>query len=103
MAKEKDSKKVFDSSLIKRLFHFVRPYGLFFYTSLILAILMAFITPFRPYLIQLTVNKAVNPKLSIPDWLQHLLQLGQNHTVFQFIINITILSLIHISEPTRPY
>jgi len=96
MAKEKDSKKVFDISLIKRLFHFVRPYGLFFYTSLVLAILMAFITPFRPYLIQLTVNKAVNPKLIIPDWLQNILQLGQNHTVFQFIINITIFQIIFL-------
>ena len=97
MAKEKNPKKAFDSSLIKRLFHFVRPYGLFFYTSLVLAILMAFITPFRPYLIQLTVNKAVNPKLSIPDWLQNILQLGQNHTVFQFIINITIFQIIFLA------
>ena len=96
MAKEKDSKKVFDISLIKRLFHFVRPYGLFFYTSLILAILMAFITPFRPYLIQLTVNKSVNPKLVIPQWLQSILQLDQNHSVFQFIINITIFQIIFL-------
>ena len=93
MAKDKKNKKVFDFSLLRRLFHFVRPYSGFFYTSLLLAILMAFIAPVRPYLIQLTVNKAVNQSTSIPLWLHKVLFLGQNSTVFQFIINITIFQI----------
>ena len=96
MAKEKAPKKIFNFSLLRRLFHFVKPYGLFFYSSLVLAILMAFIAPVRPYLIQLTVNKAINQSLPLPIWLHKILLLGQNNTVFQFIINITIFQIIFL-------
>jgi len=96
MAKDKVEKKVFDFSLLRRLYQFVRPYSGFFYTSLVLAILMAFIAPIRPYLIQLTVNKAVNQSLSLPIWLYKLLFLAQNSTVFQFIIHITIFQIIFL-------
>jgi len=96
MAKDKVEKKVFDFSLLRRLYQFVRPYSGFFYTSLVLAILMAFIAPIRPYLIQLTVNKAVNQSLSLPLWLYKLLFLAQNSTVFQFIIHITIFQIIFL-------
>ena len=93
MAKEKAPKKIFNFSLLGRLFHFVKPYGLFFYSSLVLAILMAFIAPVRPYLIQLTVNKAINQSTPLPFWLHKILFLGENHTIFQFIINITIFQI----------
>ena len=93
MAKEKAPKKIFNFSLLRRLFHFVKPYGLFFYSSLVLAILMAFIAPVRPYLIQLTVNKAINQSTPLPFWLHKILFLGENHTIFQFIINITIFQI----------
>ena len=96
MAKDKVEKKVFDFSLLRRLYQFVRPYSVFFYTSLVLAMLMAFIAPIRPYLIQLTVNKAVNQSLSLPLWLYKLLFLAQNSTVFQFIIHITIFQIIFL-------
>jgi ATP-binding cassette subfamily B protein len=93
---EKNKKKVFDFSLLWRLFNFVRPYGSFFYSSIALAILMAFIAPVRPYLIQLTVNKAINQSLQLPIWLHKMLFLQPNNTVFQFIINITIFQIIFL-------
>ncbi len=96
MAKDKEKKKIFDFTLLGRLFHYVRPYGLFFYSSLVLAILMAFIAPVRPYLIQLTVNKAVLPSLLVPLWLQKLLFLQSTSTVYQFIVNITIFQIIFL-------
>ncbi len=96
MAKEKATKKVFDFSLMKRLFYYVRPYNQFFYISLCLGVLMAFIAPVRPYLIQLTVNKAINPHLIIPSWLQSILQLASTSGVFEFILHITIFQIIFL-------
>ncbi len=96
MAKDKATKKVFDFNLLGRLFKYVRPYSLFFYTSLALAILMALITPLRPYLIQLTVNKSINSALPIPIWLQKLLSLNTNSTVFEFIFHITIFQIVFL-------
>lgn len=96
MAKDKADKKVFDFSLLGRLFHFVRPYSRFFYTSLLLAIMMAFIAPIRPYLIQLTVNKAINQSVHLPIWLHKILLLEQGSSVFQFIIHITIFQIIFL-------
>ena len=96
MAKDKATKKVFDFQLLRRLFHYVQPYGLFFYSSLALAILMAFIAPVRPYLIQLTVNKAITPTLPVPIWLREILFLQNRSSVFQFITNITIFQIIFL-------
>ena len=96
MAKEKGAKKVFNFKLLGRLFYFVRPYNLYFYTSLALAIAMAFIAPLRPYLIQLTVNKSILPTLSIPAWLLNTLRLNNNCSVFEFIYHITIFQIIFL-------
>lgn len=50
------SPKKFDIAVLRRVFGYAAPYKRKFYLSVILAILLAFITPVRPYLIQLTVN-----------------------------------------------
>lgn len=44
---------------MRRVFGYAAPYKRKFYLSVILAILLAFITPVRPYLIQLTVNNYI--------------------------------------------
>ncbi|MGC4037656.1 MAG: ABC transporter ATP-binding protein [Chitinophagaceae bacterium] len=49
-------KKIFDFSLLRRVFGFVSPYKNKFYWSLVSAIALAIITPVRPYLIQVTVK-----------------------------------------------
>lgn len=56
---EGKEKKIFNFSLLRRVFQFAAPYKRRFYTSLGLAILLAVLSPVRPYLIQLTINDYV--------------------------------------------
>lgn len=50
------SPKKFDIAVLRRVFGYASPYKKKLYLSVILAILLAFITPVRPLLIQITVN-----------------------------------------------
>ena len=52
-------KKIFDVTLLRRVFSFVSPYKSKFYASIVLAIMLALITPVRPYLIQITVTRYI--------------------------------------------
>lgn len=52
-------KKTFDITHLRRVFGYAAPYKRKFYTSVIMAIMLALITPVRPYLIQLTVDKYI--------------------------------------------
>ncbi|RAJ04153.1 ATP-binding cassette subfamily B protein [Chitinophaga skermanii] len=52
-------KKLFDVSLLKRVFVFARPYRGSFILSMFLTVVLAVISPLRPYLIQLTVDKYI--------------------------------------------
>jgi ATP-binding cassette, subfamily B, multidrug efflux pump len=56
------AKKIFDFALLKRIFSYAAPYKNKFYISLALAIVLAVLTPVRPYLIKLTVDKYVADK-----------------------------------------
>lgn len=49
-------KRIFDFSLLRRVFRFAAPYKKKFYISLVLAILLAILSPIRPWLIQVTIN-----------------------------------------------
>ena len=57
MAKAK--KNFFDFSLLRRVFKYAGPYRKKFYLSVFLAIVLAFMTPVRPVLIQMTVDKFI--------------------------------------------
>ncbi|MEI7735234.1 MAG: ABC transporter ATP-binding protein [Ferruginibacter sp.] len=52
-------KKVFNFSLLRRIFYFARPYKNKFYGSLILSVVLAIMAPLRPLLIQLTINNGI--------------------------------------------
>ena len=52
-------KKVFNFSLLRRVFYFARPYKNKFYGSLALSVILAAMAPLRPLLIQLTINKGI--------------------------------------------
>jgi ATP-binding cassette subfamily B multidrug efflux pump len=52
-------KKVFDFSLLRRIFYFARPYKNKFYGSLLLSVVLAIMAPLRPLLIQLTINNGI--------------------------------------------
>lgn len=55
----KAKKKIFNFSLLQRVFRFAAPYRSKFYGSLILSIVLAIMAPIRPFLIQLTINDGI--------------------------------------------
>lgn len=57
MSEQNKDKKIFDFSLLRRVFSFAAPYKSKFYWSIFLAIFLAVISPIRPWLIQITINK----------------------------------------------
>ncbi|MEO7524627.1 MAG: ABC transporter ATP-binding protein [Ferruginibacter sp.] len=59
MAQGIPAKKIFDTSLLRRVFKFASPYKNKFYLSLLLSVLLAFMAPLRPFLIQLTINHGI--------------------------------------------
>ena len=63
-------KTFFDISLLRRVFLYARPYKKKFYLSIALAILLAIITPIRPYLIKFTVDKFIagDPTATFTQW-----------------------------------
>jgi ATP-binding cassette subfamily B protein len=80
----KAKKKIFDFSLLRRVFHFAAPYKNKFYGSLVLAIVLAVIAPVRPFLIQLTINDGIKGTTS-----SHFIN-GPGG----FIIEITIFQIV---------
>jgi ATP-binding cassette, subfamily B, multidrug efflux pump len=76
-------KKVFNFSLLRRVLHFAAPYKSKFYYSLFLAVFLALISPIRPWLIQLTINKGLQPGAEV----------GFFTGASQVIIGITIIQL----------
>jgi ATP-binding cassette subfamily B multidrug efflux pump len=60
MAGKSTGKIIFDLSLLKRVFQYAKPYKKKFIFSVIMAILLAVISPVRPWLIQITINDYVH-------------------------------------------
>jgi ATP-binding cassette subfamily B protein len=56
-------KRIFDFDNLRRVFRFAAPYKRRFYLSVGLAIFLAVITPVRPYLIKITVDKFIANKM----------------------------------------
>ncbi|SKB52531.1 ABC transporter ATP-binding protein [Daejeonella lutea] len=55
----KVSGKAVDISLLKRIFHYVKPYRKIFVWSILLTVILAGLAPIRPWLIQLTLDKYI--------------------------------------------
>jgi len=68
-------KGFFDFALLRRVFQYAAPYKKKFYLSVVLAIILAVITPVRPILIQITVDKFIS------------------HSIPRMIINITLIQI----------
>lgn len=83
MSDKPAAKKIFDFSLLRRVFHFAAPYKRKFYTSLLLAVVLAVLSPIRPALIQYTINDAVAGKSQVNFW----------DTLQGAIITITIIQI----------
>ncbi len=93
---ESPKKKIFNVSLLGRVFLFVKPYRSFFYISLLLAIVMAVFAPIRPFLIQLTIDKATGKAIHIPDWLEAVLFKTDLSDATKFIIAVSVFQVIFI-------
>ncbi len=89
-------KKKFSFSLLQKIFFFVKPYNSFFKISLVLALVMAFFAPIRPYLIQLTIDKVTKPNIQMPEWLNTLFFNADVHLPVRFILYVTIFQIIFI-------
>jgi len=70
------TKTFFDWQLLRRVFSYARPYRQPFWISVVLAILLAIITPVRPMLVQLTVNEYIVHQLPRMLILITLIQVG---------------------------
>ncbi|MFY7651769.1 MAG: ABC transporter ATP-binding protein [Chitinophagaceae bacterium] len=80
-------------SLLIRIYAFVKPYKMLFFWSIALSVLMAFMAPLRPYLIQLTVNKAINPQTNLPVWVNTLLAGPFDNNISLFLWRITLFQI----------
>ncbi len=69
-------KTFFDFTLLRRVFSYAAPYKNKFYLSVALAILLAVITPVRPFLIQLTVDKYIVQSIEEMVVLITIIQVG---------------------------
>ena len=82
--KKKGKRKIFNFSLLQRVFHFAAPYKNKFYGSLLLAVLLAVLAPLRPFLIQLTINDGIKGNVSA-----HFI-----NATGGFIIEVTIIQVV---------
>ncbi len=71
-----DVKKIFDLGLLRRIFSFAAPYKRSLYISMAMSVVLAAMSPLRPYLIQLSVDKYIANQM------------------LQMLINISIIQLV---------
>ena len=91
-----EQKTHFDFSVLRRVFAFVKPYRWRFIVSIVLAVVLSFFTPVRPFFIQLTVDKATGKNVHTP-WIIELLFPNRDLSVaWQFIIAVTIFQVVFI-------
>ena len=62
MPPKKPGKKIFDITQLKKVFRFAAPYKKKLYTSIFLSVVLAVISPLRPFLIQYTVNNFIKDR-----------------------------------------
>ena len=89
MAEEiKTKKKIFDFSLLRRVFRYAAPYKRRLYWSIALSILLAVVSPVRPWLIQITINDYIRSgAVSAIIWMtvfQVILLIGETIARFYF-------------------
>jgi ATP-binding cassette subfamily B protein len=62
MSDKKQRKKLLDLGILRKVFAFALPYKKKIYISILLSIVLAILSPLRPYLIQYTVNHFIKDK-----------------------------------------
>jgi len=87
-------KKKFDVGLLRRLFSFTRPYRKTLYTAMVLAIILAVISPLRPYIIKLSVDNYISK--ASPDKL-----INENLLKGLIIISVAQLGILLLESGLR--
>src|SRR6476620_7899668 len=85
MPESLQKKKIFDFSQLRRVLQYTSPYKKWFYGSITLSILLAVISPLRPFLIQFTVNHYIRGGLTA--------DLSVRDRMIQLIMYVTILQI----------
>src|SRR5664279_1797245 len=78
-------KKIFDFSQLSRVLQYTSPYKKWFYGSISLSIMLAVISPLRPFLIQYTVNTYIRGGLNADA--------GVRDLMIRMLIYVTILQI----------
>jgi ATP-binding cassette subfamily B protein len=86
-------KQIFKATILKRVFSFVKPYRTVFFINVILAIVLAFATPVRPYLIQATVNTAIGKIVNLPSWVHWFLPANAFESALHLILSLTLFQV----------
>src|SRR5882724_774173 len=94
MSEQQPRKKLFNFDLLRRVFRFAAPYKGKFYTSLVLAIVLAVIAPIRPWLIQVTINRGVSGQAkAAPGCLNKIMDSIGGNEVMKMIVLLTIFQI----------
>jgi len=89
------SRKIFDFGLLRRVLKYAGPYKKRFYWSVFLAVLLAAMTPVRPWLIQVTINRGIEGKTaSAGHWLNSLIDGLHLNNLADVIIAITVIQIV---------
>ena len=95
MSVNTSSRKIFDFRLLRRVLHHAGPYKRRFYWSVLLAVVLAAVTPLRPWLIQLTINRGIEGKTeSGGNWLNGLIDQFQLNNLADVIVAITVIQIV---------
>ncbi len=86
-------KQIFKATILKRVFSFVQPYRAVFFINVVLAIVLAFATPVRPYLIQATVNTAIGKIVNLPSWVHWFLPANAFQSALHLILSLTLFQV----------
>lgn len=81
-------KQFFDFALLRRVFRYAAPYKKKFYLSVVLAILLAVVTPIRPFLIQLTVNDYISGDRDASFFV-----FGEKYGIASMVILVTMIQI----------
>jgi ATP-binding cassette, subfamily B, multidrug efflux pump len=87
MSNQKKRKKLLDFSVLRRVFAFTKPYKKKLYLSIFLSILLAVVSPLRPFLIQYTVNTFIK----------------DNNTYWLVLITVIQIGILLIETAMRFY
>jgi ATP-binding cassette subfamily B protein len=88
-------KKVFDFSVLRRVYQYVKPYRRKFYFSLFLSVALALLSPVRGLFIQYTVDKGIKGNVrNIPVWLNNWFDSFGHGDLVRFLILISIFQIV---------